>query len=301
MKRTIKFGFVMCAVAMLGWACTPIEDQELRDKYVTNAGDPITVAELDASLEVSQPYPNTETAIEGDQYVHLKNKRPEIGGTWHVGSKSYLTDDQIIVVEANGVYDVYYSAVSNGKIVNSTPIQITVTNVFDPWMGYLTSAKDKADMAATKEWGFRTDLSNICDMCAHGWWKYASAGYTPESFSGISWWGQQVFDPANDQRMVFAVNGNKLTTFDASGAVMNEGKFEFTHDQPEDGVMGLLKTDIPVIGSEFDDNGTQTVGGPNTFYILTLTEKYMTLYEWWSTTPGSDWGDCSWRVVYEAK
>ena len=291
----------MCAVAMLGWACTPIEDQELRDKYVTNAGDPITVAELDAALEVSQPYPNTETAIEGDQYVHLKNKRPEIGGTWHVGSKSYLTDDQIIVVEANGVYDVYYSAVSNGKIVNSTPIQITVTNVFDPWMGYLTSAKDKADMAATKEWGFRTDLSNICDMCAHGWWKYASAGYTPESFSGISWWGQQVFDPANDQRMVFAVNGNKLTTFDASGAVMNEGKFEFTHDQPEDGVMGLLKTDIPVIGSEFDDNGTQTVGGPNTFYILTLTEKYMTLYEWWSTTPGSDWGDCSWRVVYEAK
>ena len=291
----------MCAVAMLGWACTPIEDQELRDKYVTNAGDPITVAELDASLEVSQPYPNTETAIEGDQYVHLKNKRPEIGGTWHVGSKSYLTDDQIIVVEANGVYDVYYSAVSNGKIVNSTPIQITVTNVFDPWMGYLTSAKDKADMAATKEWGFRTDLSNICDMCAHGWWKYASAGYTPESFSGISWWGQQVFDPANDQRMVFAVNGNKLTTFDASGAVMNEGKFEFSQDQPEDGVLGMLRTDIPIIGSEFDDNGTQTVGGPNTFYILTLTEKYMTLYEWWSTTPGSDWGDCSWRVVYEAK
>ena len=291
----------MCAVAMLGWACTPIEDQELRDKYVTNAGDPITVAELDAALEVSQPYPNTETAIEGDQYVHLKNKRPEIGGTWHVGSKSYLTDDQIIVVEANGVYDVYYSAVSNGKIVNSTPIQITVTNVFDPWMGYLTGAKDKADMAATKEWGFRTDLELVCDMAAHGWWKYASAGYTPESFSGIGWWGYTDFATAGDQRMVFAVDGNKFTTFDASGAQMNEGKFEFTHDQPEDGVMGLLKTDIPVIGSEFDDNGTQTVGGPNTFYILTLTEKYMTLYEWWSTTPGSDWGDCSWRVVYEAK
>ena len=298
MKRTIKFGFVMCAVAMLGWACTPIEDQELRDKYVTNAGDPITVAELDAALEVSQPYPNTETAIEGDQYVHLKNKRPEIGGTWHVGGKTYLTDDKIVVVEANGVYDVYYSAVSNGKIVNSTPIQITVTNVFDPWMGYLTSAKDKADMSATKEWGFRTDLSAICDHCAHGWWKYGSAGYTPESFSGITWWGAVDFATAGDQRMVFAVDGNKMTTFDAEGVQMGEGKFEFTHDQPEDGVMGLFKTTTPTIGAEFDDNGQ---GDDNTFYILTLTEKYMTLYQWESATPGGDWGDCSWRVVYEAK
>lgn len=286
----------MCAVAMLGWACTPIEDQELRDKYVTNAGDPITVAELDAALEVSQPYPNTETAVEGDQYVHLKNKRPEIGGTWHVGSKSYLTDDQIIVIEANGVYDVYYSAVSNGKIVNSTPIQITVTNVFDPWMGYLTSAKDKADMSATKEWGFRTDLELVCDMAAHGWWKYASAGYTPESFSGIGWWGYTDFATAGDQRMVFEVDGNKLTTFDASGAQMNEGKFEFTHDQPEDGVMGMLKTTVPVIGSEFDESGISE----NNFYILTLTEQYMTIYHAPASPPG-DWAEASWRVVYEAK
>ena len=288
----------MCAVAMLGWACTPIEDQELRDKYVTNAGDPITVAELDAALEISQPYPNQEGAVEGDQYVHLKNKRPEIGGTWHVGGKSYLTDDKIVVVEANGVYDVYYSAVSNGKIVNSTPVQITVTNVFDPWMGYLTGAKDKSDMGASKEWGFRTDLSAVCDMCAHGWWKYGSAGYTPESFSGITWWAAVTFADAGDQRMVFAVNGNKMTTFDAAGSQMGEGKFEFTHDQPEDGVLGLFKTTTPTIGAEFDDNGQ---GDDNTFYILTLTEKYMTLYQWESTTPGGDWGDCSWRVVYEAK
>ena len=89
--------------------------------------------------------------------------------------------------------------------------------------------------------------------------------------------------------MVFAVDGNKLTTFDASGAKMNEGKFEFTHDQPEDGVMGLLKTDIPVIGSEFDDNGVQAVGNTNTFYILTLNDKYLASCSgakpcsWWIT------------------
>ncbi|MBR5136296.1 MAG: hypothetical protein IKU92_04540, partial [Rikenellaceae bacterium] len=217
--------------------------------------------------------------------------------TWHVGGKSYLTDDKIVVVEANGVYDVYYSAVSNGKIVNSTPVQITVTNVFDPWMGYLTGAKDKSDMGASKEWGFRTDLSAVCDHCAHGWWKYGSAGYTPESFSGITWWGNVDFATAGDQRMVFAVDGNKMTTFNAAGSQMGEGKFEFTHDQPEDGVLGLFKTTTPTIGAEFDDNGQ---GDDNTFYILTLTEKYMTLYQW-DSAPGEDWGDCSWRVVYEAK
>lgn len=283
----------MCAVAMLGWACTPIEDQELRDKYVTNAGDPITVAELDAALEVSQPYPNQDGVIEGDQYVHLKNKRPEIGGTWHVGSKSYLTDDQIIVVEANGVYDVYYSAVSNGKIVNSTPVQVTVTNVFDPMVGILTSAQDKTDKTATKEWGFRPDLSFVCDMAAHGWWK----NYAPEYDVAIGWWGFTDFAAAGDQRMVFSADGNKLTTFDATGAVKNEGRFEVSHEQPETGVLGLFKTNIPVIGSEFDDNGQ---GDNNTFYILTLTDKYMTIYHVPASPPG-DWEEANWRVCYEAK
>jgi hypothetical protein len=266
--------------------------------YVTNAGDPISVAELDAALEVSQPYPNQEGVEQGDQYIHLKNKRPEIGGTWHVGNKNYLTDDKIIVAEANGVYDVWYSAVSNGKIVNSTPVQVTVTNVFDPWMGLFTGAESKADMNATKEWGFRSDLSAVCDMCAHGWWKATSAGYTPESFSGVTWWNNITFDAAGDQRMVFAVDGNKLTTFDAAGTQMNEGTFAFSHEQPEDLVQGLLTTTCPIIGSEFDDNGQ---GDNNRFYILTLTDKYMTLYQWESANPGSDWGDCSWRVVYEAK
>lgn len=282
----------MCAVAMLGWACTPIEDQELRDKYVTNAGDPIAVAELDAALEVSQPYPNQDGVIEGDQYIHLKNKRPEIGGTWHVGSKSYLTDDKIVVAEANGVYDVWYSAVSNGKIVNSTPVQVTVTNVFDPMVGMLTSAQDKTDKTATKEWGFRTDLSFVCDMAAHGWWKY----YAPEYDVSIGWWGITDFAAAGDQRMVFSADGNKLTTFDATGAVKNEGTFEVSHEQPEDGVLGLFKTTVPVIGSEFDESGISE----NNFYILTLTEQYMTIYHAPASPPG-DWEDASWRVCYEAK
>ncbi len=295
--KNIKFGLVLGAVALFGLACNPIEDDTLRDKYVTNAGAPISVEELTAALEVTQPYPNQDGVVEGDQYVHLKNNRPDVGGVWHVGNKTYLTDDKIVVLEANGVYDVYYTAMSNNKVVNSVPVQITVTNVFDEWMGHFTGAKDKSDMTASKTWGFRQGLAAVCDMCAHGYWKYASAGYTPESFAGITWWGAIKYETAGDQTMVFEVDGNKLTTFDAAGNKKAEGLFEFTHDAPEEAVLGVLKTTVPVIGSAYDDGGQ---GSNNSFYILTLTEKYMTLYHS-QATPGADWGDCGWRVVYEAK
>ena len=159
-------------------------------------------------------------------------------------------------------------------------------------VGILTSAQDKTDKTASKEWGFRTDLSFVCDMAAHGWWKY----YAPESDQSIGWWGITDFVAAGDQRMVFSADGNKLTTFDATGAVKNEGTFEVSHEQPEDGVMGMLKTTVPVIGSEFDESGISE----NNFYILTLTEQYMTIYHAPASPPG-DWADASWRVVYEAQ
>ena len=210
--KNVKYCFVLGALLLLSGACTPIEDDELRDKYVTNAGAPITPEELTAALEVTQPYPNSADAVEGDQYIHLKNNRPEIGGVWHVGNKTFQTDDKIVVMEANGVYDIYYTAVSNNAIVSSIPVQVTVTNVFDEWMGFLTGAVDKTDMTAKKTWGFRQGLAAVCDMCAHGYWKYASAGYTPESFAGITWWGAVTYETAGDQTMVFEVDGNKLTT-----------------------------------------------------------------------------------------
>lgn len=295
--KNIKFGLVLSAVALFGFACNPIEDDTLRDKYVTNAGAPISVEELTAALEVTQPYPNQDGVVEGDQYVHLKNNRPEIGGVWHVGNKTFLTDDNIVVMEANGVYDVYYVAVSNNEVVQSTPVQITVTNVFDEWMGYFTGAEDKSDMSASKTWGFRQGLASVCDMCGHGWWKYTSAGYTPESFAGVTWWSGISYATAGDQTMVFEVDGNKLTTFDAAGNKKAEGTFEFSHEVPEDAVLGTLSTTVPVIGGSFDDCGQ---GSNNSFYILTLTDKYLTIYHP-TVRPGSDWGDYGWRAVYEAK
>ena len=51
--KNVKYCFVLGALLLLSGACTPIEDDELRDKYVTNAGAPITPEELTAALEVT--------------------------------------------------------------------------------------------------------------------------------------------------------------------------------------------------------------------------------------------------------
>ena len=135
---------IITAIALLASmvACNPIEDKSLRDDYITNAGTPVTSEELTSYLHVDQPYPNTETAVEGDQIVSLKNDRPEIGGVWHVvtsmGETILKSDSCTYTYESNGEFEVYYVALSAGKIVESAHFPITVTNVFDPWAGYLT-------------------------------------------------------------------------------------------------------------------------------------------------------------------
>ena len=81
---------------------------------------------------------------------------------------------------------------------------------------------------------------------------------------------------------------------------MNEGTFGFDRDQPEDLVQGRLTTNIPVIGSNYDDLG-QSKGKDNVFWILTLTDEYITLYHPQKYTGGRDWDDNGWYVYYESK
>ena len=155
--KTLKAILLLFAAMAIVTACDPMEDESLRDKYITNAGDPISKEELNNILSVTQPIPNQDDAVEGDQYVVLKNNRPELGGIWHygVGTKITGSDNDTIIYGANGTYEIYYEAISNGKIVTSDIFTVTVTNVFDEWMGLFTGAKDKADADATKAWGFR--------------------------------------------------------------------------------------------------------------------------------------------------
>ena len=77
--------FFLAAIASLSVACNPLEDDSLRDKFIVNAGTPITKTTLSAAISVTQPFPNEDGVVMGDQCVVIKNKRPDIGGAWHIG------------------------------------------------------------------------------------------------------------------------------------------------------------------------------------------------------------------------
>lgn len=291
--------------AIIATACDPIEDEDLRDKYFTNPGTPITKAELQAAISVTQPIPNTDGAIEGDQYVHIKNSRPDIGGVWHIKPQgkaelTVVTDNDTIVLTENLDYQIYYVGISANQIIITDPVSITVTNVFDEWSNFLTGAEDKADKSAQKTWKFRESYKNIvAGFGAHGAWRY----YNPiETCSALYWWGQVSPAQVGDQKMVFDFNGNKMTTYDTSGNKAAEGFFSFNHDAVEEGVLGEFTTTIPTIGASFDYNGQKTDSqNPNKFWLLTLSPEYLTIYHPGKYTGGVDWENEGWYAFFESE
>ena len=56
--KVTKILIAMLASAFIVTACDPIEDEDLRDKYVTDAGTPITKEALQAAISITQPFPN---------------------------------------------------------------------------------------------------------------------------------------------------------------------------------------------------------------------------------------------------
>lgn len=296
-----------CGLAMLT-ACDPIVPESDFGKD----GSPITSAELTAALEFSQ-LPNVDGKVEGDQYIIVKNNRPDIGGRWHVSfggqETTYPSDNDTIIVGNNGEYELYYQGISADQIVRSESFKFTVTNVFDVWSGYLTGAENKADKAAKRVWKFRECKSgsnlSICNNGACGAWNY----YAPEWYN--SWWGNHTGEEAANYQMVFYFDGARITCSDASGAVANEGMYTFTHDEPDYwdpsandgaggcGVLGQLTVDIPLIGSQWDECRIQKKGEPNVFYILTLTDKYMTIYHPDVYSGAKAWENCGWYAYFE--
>ena len=179
-------------------------------------------------------------------------------------------------------------------------VQPGVTVSYDPTGSGagITGATDKSDKSAKKTWKFReVSWGSVCNMGAHGGWKYTSAGYTPES--NFAWWANVTAAEAGDQSMVFEFDGNKMKTYDASGNLKAEGTFSFTHEKPEDGVLGELITSIPTIGGNYDDNG-QSVGS-NKFWLLTLDENYITIYHPGKYSGGVDWDDSGWYAYFKTE
>ena len=112
--KVTKILIAMLASAFIVTACDPIEDEDLRDKYVTDAGTPITKEALQAAISITQPFPNQDGVVEGDQYIALKNSRPDIGGSWHIewGAKevnkvkTLVTDNATVIMESNADYSI---------------------------------------------------------------------------------------------------------------------------------------------------------------------------------------------------
>ena len=215
-----------------------------------------------------------------------------------MGETIIKNDTYTYVYEANGEFEIYYAGVSAGKIVESKRFPVTVTDVYDPWAGMLTGAKSNTDKSAKKTWSWReVSWGSICNMGAHGGWKYASAGYTPES--NFAWWANFTLadvDPSKE-RMVFEYDGSKMTTYGPDGSVAAQGTFGFIKTSPEEAVLGTWVTTAPLIGARFDDCGQ---GSSNQFYLLTFTDQYITIYHnGWDGS--ADWDDCGWYAYFEAK
>ena len=291
---------VLVAATLFCVACDPIEDESLRDKYYKNPGTPIAKAELQAALSITQPIANSDDKVEGDQYVVLKNSRPDVGGVWHIGTstgeKTFGSDDFTYIYESNGTFNIYYVGISANQKVQTDPVTVTITNVFDQYESWLTGAKDKTDKSAKKTWEFApTSFGDVCHMGAYGAWKYMASENT-----GIKWWGGVTLAVAGEQTMVFEYDGSVFKTFNADGSERNAGKFGVTHTEADKAVLGELVTTIPLPAGNYDDLGQKT-GQNNTFWIVTFTENKLSVFHPDTYSGGGDWENYGWYGFYKAK
>ncbi|MDR1782699.1 MAG: hypothetical protein LBR13_00355 [Dysgonamonadaceae bacterium] len=266
----IKYLLLATATALISIACNPIEDKSLRDMF-ENAGAPISQSELDAALSVTQPIPNSDDKVEGDQYVVVKNSRPEIGGVWHyitsTGEKTLGTDCDTIVYGANGSYDLWYTGISANQIVTSKRFTVEVTNCFDDYDRIFSGAVNKADRTAKKTWKFLNTTGALYNGM-YGNWKYY------ECVPGLNSWGTVALGVLADYRIVFEFNGHVMKTYDNNGSLVQEGTWSYTHEQPEQ-VIGEFITTIPLPGQDKLWNVFRGASTP--YWIVKLGENSMTL------------------------
>jgi hypothetical protein len=218
-----KFYILTLVLAALGMGCNPIEDTSLRDEFAKK-GTPISVEELNEALSVTQPFPNHEDKVEGDQYVVINNTRTDIAGTWFVqtpsGVRQIHTDHDTIIYTANNKdagYSIYFTGLSEGQAVTSKTFNVKVTNLpVNVVENYLTGAEKASDETAKKTWKLMAGMSAYQGM--YGNWKYYA--FTP----GQNSWGSVTITPdLREMTIVFEYGGNKLKTYSGAGQLLEEG------------------------------------------------------------------------------
>lgn len=269
MKTIIKL-LSLCILVVYVYGCDPIEDNTFRKEF-ENPGTPISQEELNAALSVTQPIPNSDEKVEGDQYVVLKNSRPDIGGVWHVGwstgEKIVVSDNDTVIYDSNGEYEIYYTGISENQFITSKRFKVNVTNVFDEYDFYLSGALNKADKTAKKTWKFMP-VSGALYNGQYGNWKY----YDP--VPGQNSWGTIDTETLAEKTVTFEFDNHKMSIHLASGEISKTGTWSFTHETPE-GVKGELFTTTPIMGTDKSWsvwNGTKTP-----YWIISISEDLLVL------------------------
>jgi hypothetical protein len=273
--KTKLYIFTLAAAWLISTvACDPLEDKSLRNQFATT-GTPISSAELTEALTVTQPIPNDDNKIEGDQYVVIDNARKDIAGTWFVssptGTKQHRTDHDTIIYDANGTYEIYFVGLSEKQAVRSATFTVTVTNCFDEYMTFLSGATDKSDKTAQKTWKLLNHPMAFYNGM-YGAWKYYDMTPGQSNYQG----GASVLTSDDfGKYMIFEIAGNKLTIYDSSNTVLNTGGWAFSHDDRGELIAGELITSTPLIATE---KRWQTFTGTATpYYILAISPNSLIL------------------------
>lgn len=305
MKTTIKSAIAVLFASTVLCSCETIEN-----KYDFDQTNPISAQELKQALEFHQ-FENKDGEVVGDQYIIVRNNRPDIGGTWHLvhnGSElTYSTDHDTIICTDNGEFELYYQGISKNTIVKTEPFTFTVTNVFDEWSNYFTGAENKADKTASKTWIFRGVKSGDSQLIAlnggYGVWNYAEGDAIDALIASNAWWNNHTIQEAANYEWKFDYENNKLTVTNASGAPRYEGTFSFTHNAAETGVLGELITDVPLFEISWDDCNVQNNknGKQNVYWIIRFDGEILTLAHPDTFGGGVDWDNCAFFGFLQAK
>lgn len=308
--KTVRI-YIACLVAILlgATACDALEDESLREKYYDKVGDPITKAELEAAISVTQPFPNSDDKVEGDQYVVLINNRPDIPGVWYVqtdiGTYKTNTDRDTIIYTSNKedeeYYEIYFVARSAYQTIRTDSRYVQVTNCFDVRETILTGATSKVDKTAKKTWEFWPSTNNnvVYFNGMFGSWKYVDGDLDKIHEGHNNWGGTTTLATAGNYTMTFEYNGRKMTTYNPDGTVLKEGRYTFG-DQKNHGAVGELITTAPLIGST---NSWAVLGSTPTYWLIQFDETQMMVAHpqanW--ASGGDDWDYYAWYGFYRVK
>ena len=313
--KTSKLYIILLIGVAVWYGCDPIEEESLRDKYYNDVGTPITKSELEAAISITQPVPNKDGVVAGDQYVVLKNTRPDVPGVWHIGwgdsknrnTKTLGTDSDTLICTVNTVYDICFVGISANQIIQTDTVHVTVTNCFDSWETLLTGAEDKSDQTAKKIWKFWPS-PNKGIVYFNGMYGNWLAGDVNKIHEGINSWdgGGTKLSTAGDYTIVFEYAGSKMTTYKPDGTILAEGGYAFSHDIPTGGsgtpekyINGSLITTIPLPGST---TSWEVLGKRPVYWIWLIDESHIAVVHPASTwATGDFWNSSAWYGFYQAK